>query len=105
MSTFRDIIKNYVNVIQTKMNTDEFKILKETNRPEYERRLSEFVPEFKKEYEHLFKMIISGVDLKILDMFLDNMRDVENGNKTLNEARNNLGQYLHDVYVKDKLSK
>lgn len=103
MSNFRDIIKNYVNVIQMKMNTDEYILLKKIHPEEYERKLAEFVPEFKKEYEHLFKMIISGANLNILDMFLDNMRDVENGSKTLNEARNNLGQYLHDVYVRDKL--
>jgi hypothetical protein len=38
-------------------------------------------------------------DLTILDMFLDKLDAVDNGSTTLNEARNELGHFLHNKYV------
>jgi hypothetical protein len=86
-----------------KMSTDDMAFLKKFHPDEYEKKLGEFVPAFKDEYPFLFKMIISGADLSILDMFLDNISDIDAGKKSLNDARNDLGHILHNKFVKGKL--
>lgn len=96
---FKILIGQYVKLLQIKMNSNEFILLKKSNPDEYIKRLSAFVPLFKEEYPHLFKMIISGTDLEILDIFLNNITDIDSGKKSLNEARNNLGNILHNKFV------
>ena len=101
-SNLKSLINKYVSLIKSKMDTEEFKLLKKTNKTEYENRLSNFVPVFKEEYPVLFKMIINSEndnDLSILDMFLDKLEAVDNGSSTLNEVRNDLGHFLHNKYV------
>lgn len=100
--SFKEIINQYVKLLQLKMNTDEMIFLKKYHEDEYEIKLAEFVPNFKEEYPSLFKMIISGQDLSILNEFLNNIEDIENGKKTLNDARNDLGMMLHNKYVDNK---
>ena len=56
-------------------------------------------------YPALFKMILSGADLSMLEIFLDNLDDVDSGKQTFDQARTGLGHLLHDKYVKDKLKK
>lgn len=102
---FKALIGSYVKLLHMKMETDDMQILKKFNPEDYERSLSAFVPAFKDEYPFLFKMIIKGADLSMLDMFLDNIGEIDSGKKSLNEVRNDLGQILHDKYVKDKLNK
>ena len=101
-SNLKSLINKYISLIKSKMDTEEFKLLKKTNKTEYENRLSNFVPVFKEEYPVLFKMIINSEndnDLSILDMFLDKLEAVDNGSTTLNEVRNDLGHFLHNKYV------
>jgi len=98
-NSFNIIITQYVKLLQTKMNTDEMKILKEINPDEYKQKLDNYVPQFKLEYPFLYRMIIANNDLTILDTFLNNMSDIDNGTKTLNEVRNDMGQMLHEKYV------
>jgi len=99
MSSNKNLILNYVKLIQWKISSQEMKNLKENNYKLYETKISDYVPKFKEEYPFLFKTIINGDDLQILNMYLDNMCDIESGNKTLNEVRNNLGMFLHKKYV------
>jgi hypothetical protein len=47
-------------------------------------------------------MIIKGQDLSILDIYLDKLEDIEQGKQSLNEVRDELGNYLNDKYVKGK---
>jgi len=35
---------------------------------------------------------------------LDHLDDIDQGKKTLNEARNDLGQMLHNKYVANKIN-
>ena len=63
----------------------------------------DYVPKFVEEYPALFRMIISGADLNILNLFLDNLEDVDSGKITFDEARHGLGALLHDKYVKGKI--
>ena len=83
-----------------KMNTDEFKELKQVNPIMYETKLIEYVPKFENEYPTLFRKIIKGDDdLNMLNIFLDNLNDINDGKKTLDDVRNNLGHLLHNKYV------
>lgn len=105
MSDLRTIITRYVSLIQKKINTKEMIELKLHDKSQFEQKMADFVPEFRDEYPALFKMILSGADLQMLEIFLDSLDDVDAGNQTFDQARNNLGHLLHDKYVKDKLNK
>jgi hypothetical protein len=102
-TNFKQLIGSYVKLLQMKMSTDDMKLKKKFHPDEYETDLANFVPAFKEEYPHLYKMIISGTDLSILEMFLDNISDIDSGKKSLNDVRNDLGHILHNKYVKTKL--
>lgn len=93
------IINNYIKILQIKMETDEMQFLKKYHQIEYIKKLEEFVPIFKDEYPFLFKKIINGDNLDILNIFLNNITDIDEGKKTLNDARNELGLLLHEKYV------
>jgi hypothetical protein len=103
-TNFKQLIGAYVKLLQAKMNTDDMKLKKKFHPDEYNKELADFVPAFKEEYPFLFKTIISDSDLSILDMFLDNISDIDSGKKNLNDVRNNLGHILHEKFVKDKLN-
>ena len=105
MSSLRNIVTRYVNLIQKKMNTEEMVKLRNKDKNEFTERMGEFVPEFRDEYPALFKMILSGADLEMLEIFLDTLDDVDTGKQTFDQARTGLGHLLHDKYVKDKLKK
>lgn len=96
---FKDIIKQYVELLQAKMNTDEMKFLKQFHPDEYNNKLDNYVPQFREEYPFLYRMIIANNDLTILNVFLDNITDIDDGKKTLNDARNELGHMLHNKYI------
>jgi hypothetical protein len=102
-TNFKQLIGSYVKLLQMKMNTDNMKFKKKFHPDEYNKELSDFVPAFKEEYPFLFKTIISDSDLSILDMFLDNISDIDSGKKNLNDARNDLGHILHEKFVKNKI--
>ena len=103
---FKDIMYKYIHIIKEKMKSDEFVFLKKHHPEEYTQKLNDFVPEFRDQYPSLFKMIISdiNIDLSMLDIFLNNLNDIDNGKKSLNDVRNNLGHMLHNKYVKDGLN-
>ena len=101
-NNFKTIINNYVKLIQNKMNTDHCKFLKKHHNDEYLEEMNNYVPKFKEEYPILFKIILENQDLSILDIFLDNIVDIDSGKKEINDVRNNLGQLLHDKYINNK---
>jgi hypothetical protein len=96
---FKLIINKYRNLINQKISTDDMKFLKKFHKDDYEKTMSEFVPQFKEEYPFLFKLLINGEDMSNLDLFLDNIESIDSGKKTINQARNELGQILHNKYV------
>lgn len=98
---FTELIKKYVILLKIKMDTDEFIFLKKYHHDEYKKKLIEYVPKFEESYPTLFNKIIEGNDnLDMLNVFLDNLNEIDDGKKTLNEVRNNLGNLLHNKYVK-----
>jgi hypothetical protein len=96
---FMAIVKQYIKLLQLKMQKNDMIYLKENNYDEYAKIMGEYVPEFKDNYPSLFQMIISGSDLSMLALFFEKFNDIDQGRQTLNEARNELGQILHDKYV------
>lgn len=97
---FMVIVKQYIKLLQVKMNKDDMIFLRKYHYDEYLKAMSDFVPEFKDNYPSLFQMIISGADLAMLDLFFTKFNDIDEGKQTLNEARNELGNVLHNKYVK-----
>jgi len=100
--SFENIIKQYIKILQIKMNKDDMQFLKKYHYDEYCKKMGDFVPDFKESYPSLFQMIISGEDLSILEMFFTKFDNIDKGKETLNEARNDLGNFLHDKYVSGK---
>ena len=100
---FKDIVKQYIKLLQMKMSKDEIIFLKKYHYDDYYKKMSDFVPEFKDNYPSLFQMIISGEDLSLLNIFFDKFNNIDNGTQTLNDARNELGNVLHNKYVKGKV--
>ena len=98
---FMSIVKQYVKILQLKMQKEDMIYLKENNYNEYLKIMSEYVPEFNDNYPSLFQMIISGADLSMLELFFEKFNNIDQGTQTLNEARDELGQLLHDKYVGD----
>ena len=99
---FMTIVKKYITLLQIKMNKDDMIFLRKYHYDEYVKNMSDFVPDFKDSYPSLFQMIISGADLSMLDLFFEKFNDINYGKQTLNEARNELGNVLHNKYVKGK---
>jgi hypothetical protein len=79
--------------------------LKKFHNDEYTQKMYDFVPQFSQEYPSLFNMIISGSDLNMLDLFLDNLTDIDSGKKTLDDTRDELAHILHNKYVKNQIKK
>lgn len=100
--SMKTLIKQYMKLIELKSATPEYVLLKSTNYEEYEQRMIEYLPAFYKEYPMLYKKILKGGDMEILELFLDNIEEIDNGRKTINNARNDLGHFLHNKYVKRK---
>ena len=97
---FMVIVKQYIKLLQVKMNKDDMVFLRKYHYDEYFKNMSDFVPEFKDSYPSLFQMIISGADLSMLDLFFEKFNNIDEGKQTLNDARNDLGNILHDKYVR-----
>jgi len=100
---YTDIIKSYVQVLKNTTNTDYFINLKNTNYEMYENELRNLVPKFYDGYPFLFRKIIKGEDDNFLNIMLSNINDIENGEKTLDNVRDYLGNLLHNHYVADNL--
>ena len=98
-NNFKEMINNYVSLIKLKMDTKDCKYLKENNPDEYIKMMYNWLPKFSNEYPLLFKMILQDNDLSMLDLFLDNIEDIDNGKKNINEVRNDLGLLLHNKYI------
>lgn len=96
---FMAIVKQYVKILQLKMQKEDMIYLKENNFNDYLKIMGDYVPEFKDNYPSLFQMIVSGADLSMLELFFEKFNNIDQGRQTLNEARNELGQLLHDKYV------
>ena len=62
---FKILIKQYIQLLQFKMNTDDMKFKKKYHSDEYTNELAKYVPTFHQEYPFLFKMNISGDNLEI----------------------------------------
>lgn len=101
--SFKTLIIEYVNLIKQKMNTPEMQKMKLENNYKYMKIMREFLPSFYEKYPKLYKKIIQGDNLEHLELFLNKFDDIESGKVSFNDAREDLGQILHDKYVAPKL--
>jgi hypothetical protein len=100
--SFSIIIKRYVEIIQQKMNTPDMLLLKESDTFKYNQEMYNYVPKFADNYPTLFKQIINNENLDMLNIYLNNIDDIENNKKSLNDVRYHLGNLLNDKYVNNK---
>lgn len=101
----KEIVLKYVDLIKSKMDTDEMKFLKQFHPTEYEEKLDNFVPEFRKEYPFLYKLIINDSDLSNLYVFLNTIDNIKNGKISKEDATAKLGVMLDEQFVPKKLKK
>jgi hypothetical protein len=102
-----NVIKENVNLIKQYIDTKKYKNLKEENYDKYCSDLKDLFPTFSKDYEYLFKKVINGEDLDMLDNILEIMEKVknndfseENGMKIFDEIL--AKKYLYPVLGKPK---
>jgi hypothetical protein len=50
-------------------------------------------------YPFLVSQLCSGGDTKILDMMIEKLKEIENGDITMNKADEEIGQILSDKYL------
>ena len=98
-----NIIKNYKYTILNYIYKYNLKDLQKNNYTEYCNHLKNKFPIFYDQYPSVFNMIITYDDLSMLDIMLDNINKLNKSNnveKDLLNIRNEMGNQLHDKYVK-----
>lgn len=63
------------------------------------------VPIFSERYPTILKMILEVNDLKMLDLFLDQLATVQSGNSELKAVESDLAKVLNNKYVIPKITK
>ena len=76
------------------MNTEEMKILKETNQGMFEQVLEEKFPDFSYNYYSVFRMVLSGDDITPLFKMLEIISKVNTGESNIEDCEKDVGTYL-----------
>jgi transcriptional regulator of heat shock response len=92
-----NLIKSTVNDI--KATLDKLKDEGSTDNFDNEIKILELYPEFYDSYPFLVKKLCKNSDMDILYKMLEQLEQVENGNKTLNNVELSLGKELADQYL------
>ena len=92
-----NLIKTTVNEI--KITLDKLKEDGSTDEFDNEIKLLELYPDFYDNYPFLVKKICKNSDMDILYKMLEQLEQVENGNKTLNNVELSLGNELAEKYL------
>ena len=72
---------------------------------EFELELLEVFPEFYDKYPFLVKKLCKRGDLSILYKMIDNLEQIENGDKSMASVEMNLGQDLANKFLYPSLKK
>ena len=95
-------IKNKIKFIQEKISD----LIKENkNTVEIEMYFLENDSEFYEKYPYLIKKLIKGGSLEFLDVMLNNLEKVENGEQTMASTELKLGESLANQYLYPKVNK
>lgn len=95
-------MKNKIKVIQEKIS----ELVKENkNQVDIEMYFLENDSEFYERYPYLIKKLIKGGSLEFLDVMLDNLEKVENGEQTMASTELKLGENLANKFLYPKVNK
>jgi hypothetical protein len=100
-----DEIIDQIIIILECMSTPEMCVLRETNVALFEELMEEKFIDFSSKYFGLFSMIIKGEDITPLFTMLEAIGQVNSGNKSLDDAEKNVGQYLNKFLPEDLITK
>ena len=92
-----EMIKDHIKLINMHINKMELQGKKDAF--EFELELLEVFPEFYDAYPFLVKKICKRGDLSILYKMLENLDQVEQGNKSLSNVEHNLGEDLAKQFL------
>jgi hypothetical protein len=92
-----DVIKSTVKSINLALD----KLIEEGNTDPFENELKilELFPEFYDNYPFLVKKLCKKQDISMLYNMLENLKQIENGNKTLETVEKKLGEELANEYL------
>jgi hypothetical protein len=96
IKTSVDQIKKMIQKMEEKGNIDSFDL---------ELKIMETHPEFYHEHPFLVKKLCKKEDISMLYKMLDNLNNVENGEKSLASVELNLGNELANKYIYPKINK
>ncbi len=102
-----NIIKKYKDLIRKYIETSEISEMKKNNYDEYIKYMYNKFIEFRSNYPVVFDILISGQNIEMLDIMLNDLDNLKSSNdfqNDLNKVRYNLGEKLHNIYVKDKIN-
>jgi hypothetical protein len=61
--------------------------------------LKKVFPSFVQNYTTIYKLALEGSDLSFLDIMIDQINEICNGNKNFDEARTDIGESLAERYL------
>ncbi len=91
-----ELIKNEVNRMELEGKSDPF---------DFELELMESMPEFYEAHPFLVKKLCKREDISMLYKMLENLEQVEQGNKSMASVELNLGDQLAKQYLYPSLNK
>ena len=95
-----DYVSSIVDQILDEIKINPIKDLLENNHfARAEGKLAEKFPLFATNYPFLLKKIVKNEDIEYLYKMLDNLKQVEQGNKKLEDVEMNLGENLAEKYL------
>jgi hypothetical protein len=88
-----EILDEIIKILEC-MNTEEMKLLRESNKELFEQLMEEKFPDFSYKYLAVFQMILSGEDITPLFKMLDVISQVNSGKSTVEQGEKDVGKYL-----------
>lgn len=99
-----DMLDTIIKIYEI-MDTEDMKTLKKDNVVQYETKMEELFPAFSFRYYAVFRKVISGEDITPLMHMFSEINNIKAGNKTIEQAEEQLGQNLAEKYVYPKLNR
>jgi len=87
------ILDEIIKILEC-MNTDEMKLLKESNKPLFDQVMEEKFPEFSGKYFGIFQMVLTGEDLSPLFKMLNIITNITEGGTSFEDGEKDVGTYL-----------
>ena len=95
-----DYVSSMVTQIIDEMKTDHIaELLKNNHYARVEGKLGDKFPLFASNYPFLLKKIVKNEDIEYLYKMLENLKEVEKGDRQIEDVEQNLGENLANKYL------